>query len=143
MPDIIHALPIKAAPHEVFAAVSTPRGLDAWWSIESKGEPEVGNEYELDFGPGYLWRCVVKNCVPPHDFEIEMTESDDDWTGTTIRFHMDETDSGTLLRFAHLGWPLQNDHYQTSSYCWAMYLRCLKRYIEHGVILPYQDRFHG
>jgi hypothetical protein len=31
-------------------------------------------------------------------------------------------------------------HYRTSSFCWAMYLRLLKRYVEHGEVVPYEKR---
>ncbi|MCH8956850.1 SRPBCC domain-containing protein, partial [candidate division KSB1 bacterium] len=33
-----------------------------------------------------------------------------------------------------------NEHYRVSCYCWAMYLRLLKRYVEHGETVPYEDR---
>lgn len=36
------------------------------------------------------------------------------------------------MKFHHVGWPEANDHYRTSCYCWAMYLRLLKRYVELG-----------
>jgi uncharacterized protein YndB with AHSA1/START domain len=31
-------------------------------------------------------------------------------------------------------------HYRVSCYCWAMYLRILKRYLEHGETVPYAKR---
>ncbi len=59
MPDIYHHFPIKAPARKVFAAVTTPEGLDAWWTKSSAGKPEKGGEYRLDFGPGYEWKAVV------------------------------------------------------------------------------------
>jgi hypothetical protein len=42
--------------------------------------------------------------------------------------------------FAHRGWPEANDHYRTSSFCWAMYLRLMKRHLETGEQVPYAIR---
>jgi uncharacterized protein YndB with AHSA1/START domain len=64
MSDIYHDLPIKAPIDRVLRAVSTPEGLDTWWTKSSSGEPKVGAEYELSFGPEYLWRARVTRCVP-------------------------------------------------------------------------------
>ena len=141
MPDIFHDIPIKAPQRTVFDAVSTAEGLDAWWSNQATGDPTQGSEYKLQFGPEYEWRAVVVKCAPNTEFEIRMTVSDDDWTGTRVGFSLSETDGVTLLRFHHLGWPELNDHCRRSGYCWAMYLRCLKRYTERGNIVPYADRF--
>ncbi len=46
----------------------------------------------------------------------------------------------TQVRFSHSGWADANDHYHTSCFCWAMYLRILKRYVEHGELVPYEKR---
>jgi uncharacterized protein YndB with AHSA1/START domain len=61
MADIIHHFPIKATPRKVFQAISTPAGLDAWWTKRSAGKPVEGAEYELWFGPEYDWRAVVSS----------------------------------------------------------------------------------
>lgn len=33
-----------------------------------------------------------------------------------------------------------NDHFRTSSCCWAQYLRILRRFLEHGERVPYAER---
>ena len=78
MPDILLDLPINAPPAAVFAAVSTPEGLDEWWTLESAGIDEPGAEYRLGFGPGYDWRARVTRCEPPNEFELEFTGADAD-----------------------------------------------------------------
>ena len=69
-----------------------------------------------------------------------MTEADDDWRGTRIDFRLEDKGDRTHLRFHHLGWREPNDHYRTSCYCWAMYLRILKRHLEHGEVVAYESR---
>jgi uncharacterized protein YndB with AHSA1/START domain len=143
MPDIFHQFPINASMRQVFQAVATPEGLDCWWTKRSAGTPTVGAEYELWFCPEYDWRAVVSRSVPDIEFELEMTKADNDWMGTHLGFHLAEKDGVTLVRFHHAGWPAANDHYRVSCFCWAMYLRLLKRYVEFGEKVPYEERLNA
>jgi uncharacterized protein YndB with AHSA1/START domain len=138
--NILQDLPIKASPERVFRAVSSPVDLDAWWTKQSTGKPELGSEYHLGFGPEYDWRARVTKCVPNADFELELTAADADWVGTRVRFLLAEEAGQTRLQFSHTGWPHTNEHYRISVHCWAMYLRILRRHIEHGEVVPYEAR---
>jgi uncharacterized protein YndB with AHSA1/START domain len=140
MADILHHFPINGSPQDVYRAISTSEGLDSWWTNHSSVEPEAGGKYKLDFGPGYDWRATVSMWTPYSDFELTLTESDEDWKGTRVGFHLDEKDGMTFVSFHHLNWPEPNDHYRTSCFCWAMYLRLLKRYVEFGEIVRYEKR---
>jgi len=82
----------------------------------------------------------VTECVPLERFELEMTLADDDWAGTRVGFRLSPVEGGTQVRFHHTGWPHLNEHYRISCYCWAMYLRILKRCLEHGEQVPYAKR---
>jgi len=140
MPDIFHDFPIKAPIDRVFRAVSTPEGLDTWWTKRSAGTAQEGTEYELWFAPEYDWRAKVTRCVPDSEFEVEMTTADSDWTGSKVGFRLEPRDTFTWVRFHHTGWPTPNEHYRISNNCWAMYLRILRRSLEHGESVPYEDR---
>ena len=144
MPDILHDFPVRAPLARVFEAVSSPRGLDAWWTKRAAGTPEIGAEYELGFGPDYEWRAEVTRCTPGSEFELRLTRADADWDGTRVAFRLEEGDGAsggtTRVRFSHSGWPAANDHYRTSCYCWAMYLRLLARHVERGEVVPYEER---
>ena len=69
-----------------------------------------------------------------------MTAADKDWMGSRVTFMLDEQKGRTNVRFSHTGWKEENEHYRTSSFCWAMYLRLLKRYIEAGEFVEYERR---
>ncbi len=142
MPDhsIYHDFPIEAPPERVFAVLQSPEGLDAWWTLESAGTPARGGTYRLGFGPEYDWAAVLKRFEPPRLVEWEMTRADRDWLGTRVGFELDAIPGGTQVRFWHAGWREVNDHFRRSSYCWAMYLRLLRRYIESGQTVPYAGR---
>ncbi len=140
MPHILHRFPIKQSAKRVFAAVSTSEGLNAWWTKDCTGHAELGAEYVLDFGPGYIWRAQVTECEPNQSFELKLTKSDPDWLNSTVGFGLSSDSEITMVEFAHRGWPEHNDHFRTSSYCWAMYLRLMSRYVTTGEIVPYAER---
>ncbi len=140
MADIYHDFPIKAPLERVFQAVSTPQGLDCWWTKRSEGKPVEETEYELWFGPEYDWRAKVTRCVPNSEFELEILRADEDWSRTRVGLRLEARGEVTWVRFHHTGWRSANEHYRISSNCWAMYLRILRRYLEHGESVPYERR---
>ncbi len=140
MPDIFHDFPILAPAPAVFEAISIPAGLDRWWTARSSGTPQLGAEYQLWFGPEYDWRAKATQYVPGANFELQIAGADPDWRGTRVGFRLAAVDGMTQVGFYHTGWPELNAHYRTSCYCWAMYLRILKRFLESGEQVPYDRR---
>jgi len=143
MPDILHDFQIEASARSVFDAVSTADGISAWWSLSTVGTPAAGARYELDFGPGYQWEALVTVCEPGRAFELDLTKADTDWLGTRVGFELKEDGARTNVRFHHTGWRSVGEHYRVSCYCWAMYLRILKRFVEHGEFVAYEDRLRA
>jgi uncharacterized protein YndB with AHSA1/START domain len=140
MPDILHNFPIFAPVERVYQAVSTPGGLNAWWTKTCSGEPVEGAEFALGFGEDYQWQAVVTRARPDVEFELRITKADQDWTGSKVGFVLSSTPDQTNVAFHHRGWPEDNEHYRISCYCWAMYLRIMKRHIEFGEEVPYEER---
>lgn len=143
MADVLQDFPIAASPERVFEAISTPAGIDQWWSLSSSGTPVEGSVYALDFGPEYQWQARVVRSVPDQEFELELTSAMPDWLGTRVGFALEDLGNGrTWVRFHHTGWPDAGEHYRTSSHCWALYLRVLRRFVEHGETVPYGERLN-
>ena len=140
MHAILHDFPIACSPQQLFHAITTPAGLDTWWTATSHGEPTVGNRYELGFGPEYAWRAEVTACERDVLFELRMTHAMPDWMDTRVAFRLQPIDGGTRLEFAHTGWREQSAHYRTTSFCWAMYLRVMRRNLEFGELVEYERR---
>ncbi len=138
--DILFDFPIAAAPDRVFQAVSSPTGLDAWWTARSAGTPRAGEVYALWFPEDYDWRARVLRAEPERAFELQLTEALPEWVGTRVGFELEAAEGGTHLRFHHAGWAGATDHYRTSAYCWALYLRLLARYVTKGEVSPYEAR---
>ena len=57
-----------------------------------------------------------------------------------VGFSLSDANGKTWLEFRHTGWPHANQHYRISCHCWAMYLRVLRRSLEHGETVPYEQR---
>ncbi len=142
MADLFYDLTIRARREHVFELVSTPAGLNAWWTLDCAGLPAAGQRYTFDFGPGYRWQGEVVACETPRLVEWVFKDADPDWLGTCLRIALfiGDHEGYTTVRFAHTGWPSRNAHCRVSSYCWAMYLRQLKRVAEHHRPVPYEQR---
>jgi uncharacterized protein YndB with AHSA1/START domain len=141
MANIVLDLPIGVSADDLFKAVSTPAGLNEWWTMTSHGSAMLGSDFQLGFGPDYQWRAKVTEVAPGRAFELQMTMADADWMGTRVGFRLTaQSPAKTLLAFRHTGWSAVNAHFRTSSCCWAMYLRILRRYLEHGERVPYDRR---
>ena len=134
---------MHAPVERVWAAVSTPDGLDAWWSLAAAGEPALGADWWLDFGPGYRWRARVVEVVRHARFTLELTDADADWLGTRVTFRLAQAADGTRLLLSHAGWREGHRHFRVSAYCWALYLRLLRRWAERGEVVPYADRLEA
>ncbi len=143
MASIFHHFQINAPVSAVFNAISTPDGLRIWWSENASGIPFRGETYKLTFGADHNWTSVVSKCKPDEAFELTIKEASEDWINTRLGFSLSPTGSNTSVRFYHEGWKEANEHYRISCYCWAMYLRILKRYLEHGEQVPYKERLEA
>jgi uncharacterized protein YndB with AHSA1/START domain len=144
MPDIDHEFSVHASAPQVFAAVATADGLNAWWTLTCKGQPAAGNDYQLGFGAGYDWIGHVTECTENEAIEWQIESGDEDWNGTRVALRLKDTgDGSTAVRFRHSGWPADNGHYRGSTYCWAMYLRLMKRHVEHGETVAYETRLEA
>ena len=140
MPNLPYLFAIKSPRVQVFRAIASPEGLNSWWTKTCSGEPVEGSTYELGFGPEYTWQAKVSRCIPDSEFELVLTKADSDWQGSRLVFRLREKKGSTEVDFQHLGWPTDNEHFRISCYCWAMYLRLLRRYVEFGETVPYEDR---
>lgn len=140
MADIFHSLIINRPIERVFDKISTPNGLDKWWSKKCSGKAKYGEVYDINFGFDFNWSAKVTKFIENEKFELTMTNATEDWMNSIIGFSLIHKNETTELNFYHKGWPNKNDHYRISCYCWAMYLRILKRYLEYGEEVPYEKR---
>lgn len=140
MANIYHDLWIKASIDQVFEAVSVPKHIDAWWTNQCEGIPKIGSSYSFYFSDQFDWLAEIKDVKKNKHISWTMTKSDKDWDGTSIGFDLTEDDSQVHVQFTHTDWRDINTHFRRTNYCWAMYLRLLKRYVEKGEVIDYDQR---
>lgn len=59
---IFHDLTIQVSPDKVFDAITSPEGLNKWWTQKAEGQPKVGTIYQFYFAPEYDWRAKLIRC---------------------------------------------------------------------------------
>lgn len=140
MADIYHDLWIKASSSKVFEAISRPKSIDSWWTNRCEGHIEKGATYRFYFSMEYDWYAQVEHLEIDKHISWTMTQSDHDWNGTTLGFILSEENGLVHVQFSHKSWKEINIHFRRTSYCWAMYLRLLKRFIEEGEVIQFDQR---
>ncbi len=140
MPNILHQFHIQSSLDKVFRAITSPSGLNSWWTLESDGSPELNETYRFFFGPEYDWRAVVTHVVPGQEIAWKVTQAMEDWMPTRFGFRLKQSESGTTVNFFHTDWAEANDHFSITSFCWGQLLQGLKGYVEHGTIIPFEQR---
>ncbi len=141
-PEIRHSVLIRAPREKVWAALTTPEGLDGWWGTRGS---------EIDLRPGgrltLRWRdwgpeqeinsdrdCEVLEVAAPKRFAFRWRASADSMT--TVEFDLEERDTGTLVRLREHGFAPTADgrkSMQGNSIGWGVVATLMKFYVEHGL----------
>lgn len=141
MNAIFHDFYINAAKEKIFEAVSTPEGLNNWWPLRSSGKPGLNEEFNLYFAEEYNWFATVSKFTENEAIEFSMTEAMKEWRPTRFGFILEEeAPNQTYVQFYHSDWEEITKEFRTASYCWADLLRQLKKYLEEGIITPFENR---
>src|SRR3989338_6735749 len=74
-----------------------------------------------------VWRCIDQN------FKFENVTRTNDWLGTVIDFHLEESDDySTTIKFTHEGLTPELPSYEQTSQLWTYLLNLgLKKYLEN------------
>ena len=142
MSDILHRYPVNASAKKVYNAITSPEGLNSWWTLKSEGSPVKGSIYRFFFEEAYDWYASVEDAQQDTLIRWKFSEAEPDWTGTRLEMRLSEKGDWTWIEFAHTGWSDASEHFRISSNCWAQYLRLLKHYLEKGEVVPYKDRLN-
>jgi hypothetical protein len=123
MSDIQLSIPIAAKAETVYPLIATGQGFDQWWAadiVESGGAVELGF-----FNRTTIYRLRLKVDRPPAEAEW-MCETGEEWSGTHIRFRLEDRSSGTLVRFTHGGWQSETDYFVACTTTWGELMYRLK-----------------
>lgn len=141
MPTIFHDFVIHATIDKVFEAVSTPKGLDNWWTKKSSGKQEIGSVYNLYFSEEYDWFAEIKILSLNDTIEFKILKAKEEWLPTSFGFIVTKIDTSlTSVEFYHKDWETTSKEYKIANFCWAELFLQMKQYLEKGIITPFNKR---
>ncbi|KHK99136.1 hypothetical protein LK09_03740 [Microbacterium mangrovi] len=134
---------VAADAKRAFDAINDVSG---WWGRITGSTAAVGDEF-VYIVPGLHYSGFrVVDRVPESTIAWQVTGSfvdfaDDksEWTGTTVRFDIEETPGGARVVFTHEGLAPEIECYDVCSSAWRMFIvGSLKSFIETGRGAPYE-----
>ncbi|MGI5237265.1 SRPBCC family protein [Dactylosporangium sp. CA-139066] len=130
--QLVHDLDIAATPEQVWTAIATGPGMDAWFMGRNEIEGRVGGATTMEM-PGFVAGGTVTAYEPNQRFAYRSPEAED---GSFMAFEylIEGRDGGsTALRMVHSGilagdWEAEYDALKKGN---PLYLRTLAQYLEH------------
>jgi|SRR5581483_5831052 len=138
MYDILHRVGIKASPRLVYDALTTPKGLAAWWTTTTTGDGNVGGVLKFRFGSGGFDMKVLA-AEPDTHVNWQVIDGPAEWVGTTISFDLKQDGDYTNVMFKHQGWREPVEFTHACSTKWGTFLMSLKSLLETGKAAPYPN----
>ncbi len=119
---------VDQSPEEVFKAINN---VSAWWHGEIEGPTtNLNDEFSYKMKEFHFSKQRITELIPNQKVEwlvteskLSFTEKPDEWTGTTIRFELEEIDGKTQLRFSHIGLTPEFECYGDCSNGWTMLIQ--------------------
>ena len=132
MVDILHRVGVQAPADQVYAALTAPERLAAWWTTDTRA---AGDVLEFRFTSGGFDMAVV-DLTPDKRVRWEVVGGPDEWIGTHVTFDLDRAGDYTIVLFKHEGWkePVEFMHHCSTK--WGSYLLSLKSAVETGEGAP-------
>ncbi len=161
MPNIHHALLIGASVEKVYSAISSQKGLSAWWTPNVIANAELNSVAHFPFGKDYFKEMKITELKPFESIKWHCIKGTKEWVQTNISFKLlqgDKTsllnsypelqdqfeqlqdDKATLLLFQHDDWKNYTIMFAECSYTWGQFLRSLKLLCETGKGRPWQNQ---
>jgi uncharacterized protein YndB with AHSA1/START domain len=143
---IVSEIYIAASPEEVFRAIVDPELVVKWWGGQGAGQSFRCERFECDLRAGGRWRTIgVDAGGRPFEAAGEYIEVDPprllvqtwtaSWTAeqlvTTVRWELQPTDKGTLVRHRHSGLAAHPNVAKSFS-GWPRLLGWLQSFLETG-----------
>ncbi|PCJ65635.1 MAG: hypothetical protein COA58_09525 [Bacteroidetes bacterium] len=137
--EITHELKINASSETIYKAVATEKGIQGWWSQNSKVGETEGSESLLKFikegtpvdmgfktlvlepNKKVVWEC---NAMP-----------NPAWLGTKLITEITETENGCEVIFSHTGFEEKwkgHDAFEQTKGTWNHFVQSLEAYCETG-----------
>jgi uncharacterized protein YndB with AHSA1/START domain len=132
MTTISHKLAIDAPKDEIFAAITTEKGLKGWYSPTIEGKTDKGGEVTLSFseheGP-FRWK--ITEAKPNSLVRWECIAGPGHAAGTVATFRLsDKGRDRTVVELDHEGFKESDEKLKTCNTLWGALIVHLKKYVE-------------
>lgn len=129
MTAIVHHIAAPTSPDAFLAAVHSPEGIAAWWSLDSDVDPRVGGTHVLRFTKGDRVVAMTFEVAEAGPDRVQwrcLDNANPVWPGTTLGF--ERTEEGVTLR--HDGFAEdQSPPYQMTVEGWQHFAGSLGRHL--------------
>ncbi len=139
--EIRHSTLIRVEPSQVYNALTTSQGLDAWFTHGARVNPHPGGEILFrweDWGPDHITTedgGPVKEALPPYRFVFQWHPDLPDYA-TTVEIDLKPSGDGTIVSLREHGFAETVSGRTAMINCasgWGEALTLLKFYLEHGL----------
>jgi len=121
------AFTVDNTPEEAFAAITNVRG---WWSGQIDGSTEeLGAEFTYRYQDVHRSTQQITELIPGKrvawhvlDGYLAFVEDKTEWTGTDVTFDIAPQESGTEVRFTHVGLVPDDECFDSCSSAWHFYV---------------------
>jgi uncharacterized protein YndB with AHSA1/START domain len=138
---IHHVFEIAAPRETVFRALTTADGLAGWWTTQVRtGEAAVGARIDFTFRGAFNPQLRITEVDPSAHVGWEGVAGYAAAWGpqTIIRFELEATSGGTLVRFWHqVDRALSDEATAAANFNWGYYLDSLRLLCETGTGKPF------
>jgi uncharacterized protein YndB with AHSA1/START domain len=131
--EVRKEIELDATPDEVWEAITTGPGVDAWFMGRNEIEPREGGAVRMTL-PGWSLGSTVTVWDPPNRF-VHRTEEGDDGRLMVFEYLVEGREGGgTVIRFVHSGflpgddWEAEYDALRSGD---PMYLHKLAQYLTY------------
>jgi len=139
--EIKHAVLIRADREKVYDALTTAKGLDAWFtkgaSVDAEPQGAIVFRWK-DWGPEHITTedtGTVLEAERPECF-IFQWDAEDPYRAITVEFYLEATEEGTIVRLREYGYhnsPAGLKALAEHAVVWGEAMTLLKFYVEHGI----------
>ena len=133
---------VEAPPADAYAAINDVR---AWWGQDVEGPTDVlGAEFTFRGQDQHRSKIKVAELVPGErvvwhvgDTYLAFVTDQREWVDTTIRFDISPTDTGSMIRFSHVGLLPEHQCFEVCAPAWTFFIvDSLRALINSGVGEP-------
>ena len=142
MADMHHLIQLEGAgAPAAYSALTTQDGITGWWTSRAEVPgTSAGDVLRMSFPDAPItWDMRVDKADAPAVVEWDCIGGPPGWEHTRVVWSVQATDSGSVVRLDHTGFPAVDDMFRIVTVGWSQMLLSMKAYLETGVRKPFFD----